>query len=192
MKERIVSNGRLSEKTAEFNALYKQMVDSYMKLPSHLGTEAIPFNPKEITGERLADYVKKMQQGLPEEGKKAWQQLYSDAMMQIKFIRTFFESFPCAEFEVKENPMSRHNSFICTNKKEAIEKAAEIEVPEDCKAYFEKVRAMYCSIVELREYEKANNLPGRSIEEMINYANDTDKFAGLYVDGYFQKEQYPI
>lgn len=192
MKERIVSNGRLSEKTAEFNALYQQMVDSYMKLPSHLGTEAIPFNPKKITGERLADYVKKMQQGLPEEGKKVWQKLYSDAMMQIKFIQVFFESFPSAEFEVKENPMSRHNSFTCINKKEAIEKAAEIEVPEDCKEYFDKVRAMYCSIVELREYEKAHNLPGRSIEEMINYGNDADKFAGLYVDGYFQKEQYPI
>ena len=40
-----------------------------MRFP-YLSEEAIPFNPKEITGERLAEYVNKMQQRLPEEGKK--------------------------------------------------------------------------------------------------------------------------
>ncbi len=187
--KRIVSDGRRSEKTAEFNAMYQQMVESYMRLPSHLGEEAIPYYPKEITGERLAGYVKKMQTGLNDEQKKVWQKIYSDAMMQITNIRRFFEFFPSAEFEVKENPMSRHNSFTCTNKSETIDKAAEIDVPDDCKEYFNKVRAMYCAIVELRKYEEAHNLPGRSVEEMMNYGDDADKFAGLYVDGYFMKKQ---
>lgn len=127
--ERIVSDGRRSEKTAEFNALYKQMVDSYMKLPSHLGTEAIPYNPKDITVERLANYVERMQTGLSEEGKKVWQKLYSDALMQIKLIRQFFEKFPDAEFEVDDNiNKPKEQRISCINKVEAIRAVSKIDV----------------------------------------------------------------
>jgi hypothetical protein len=133
-----------------------------------------------------------MQTGLNDEQKKVWQKLYSDALMQIKVIRQFFYKFPDAEFEVNDSiTAQKEKKFRCINKIETIDKAAEIDVPEDCKAYFDKVRAMYCAIVELREYEKAHNLPGRSLEEMMNYAENGDKFAGLYIDGYFHKEQYP-
>lgn len=190
--KRIVSNGRRSATLGEFNAAYKLMVESYVRLPLHLGEEALPKNPKLITEERLSDYVKKMQTGLNDEQKKVWQKLYSDALMQIKVIRQFFEKFPDAEFEVNDSMTAqKEKMFRCVNKIETIDKAAEIDVPEDCKEYFDKVRAMYCGIVELREYEKAHNLPGRSLEEMMNYAENGDKFAGLYIDGYFLKKQYP-
>lgn len=190
--KRIVSNGRRSATLGEFNAAYKLMVESYVRLPLHLGEEALPKNPKLITEERLSDYVKKMQTGLNDEQKKVWQKLYSDALMQIKVIRQFFDKFPDAEFEVNDSMTAqKEKMFRCVNKIEIIDKAAEIDVPEDCKEYFDKVRAMYCGIVELREYEKAHNFPGRSLEEMMNYAENGDKFAGLYIDGYFLKKQYP-
>ena len=190
--KRIVSNGRRSATLGEFNAAYKLMVESYVRLPLHLGEEALPKNPKLITEERLSDYVKKMQTGLNDEQKKVWQKLYSDALMQIKVIRQFFDKFPDAEFEVNDSMTAqKERMFRCVNKIETIDKEAEIDVPEDCKEYFDKVRAMYCGIVELREYEKAHNLPGRSLEEMMNYAENGDKFAGLYIDGYFLKKQYP-
>lgn len=190
--ERIVSNGRRAAMSSEFVRMYKLMVESYDRLPSHLGEEAIPKNPKLVTGERLKNYVVKMQTGLREEGKNVWQKLYSDAMMQIKVIRQFFDAFPDAEFEMNDNTLSKDKRFVCVNKAAVIDKAAETVVSEECKAYFNKVRAMYCAIVDMREYEKAHNLPGRSIVEMMNYGDNAEKFAGLYVDGYFQKEQYPI
>ena len=141
--ERIVSIGRRSEKTAEFNAMYKMMVDAYAHLPFHLSEEAIPLNPKEIDAARLQGYCERMMSGLNEEQKNVWRNLYSDAVMQIKVIAGFFESFPDAEFEANDNiSLPRDKRITCINKQEAIDKAAETDVPEDCKAYFEKVKAM--------------------------------------------------
>ena len=73
LPEKIVSQTMANVKLEEFNTKLKLMVGSYVRLPFHLSEEALPRNPKLITKERLEEFVKKMQEGLPEEGKNVWQ-----------------------------------------------------------------------------------------------------------------------
>lgn len=187
--ERILSYGNWAKKTTEFNAMYKKMVDSYMMLPFHLGVEALPHNPKEIDAARLKGYCEKMMTGLNEDQKNVWRKLYSDAIVQIKILERFFEAFPDAEFQINDNVTTpRENWLTCVNKTVVIKNAAEVDVPEDCKAYFEKVQSFASALNEMREYEKSHNIQKHSIEEMAYYVDHFDEFAKKYVDGYFDKK----
>ena len=129
LSKKIVPMSLENEKIGEFNTLYKLMVEAYARLPFHLGKEALPLNPKEITEERLFSYTDKMTKGLSDEQKKVWQKLYSDAIMQIKLIRQFFEKFPDAEFEVDDNiNKPKEQRISCINKVEAIRAVSKIDV----------------------------------------------------------------
>ena len=185
----IVPIGVEQAKLGEWKSLYNSMVDAYSKLPKHCGTEAIPLNPKEITPERFADYVNKMMSGLNEQQQMVWRKLLSDALMNIKFIRKFFDVFPTAEFDVNENigtPTDKR--FKCRNKVEAINSVSSVPVPDDCRAYFDKVKAFSDALNEMREYEKSHDLQKRPMEEMTFYATHADEFAQKYMGGYFKKK----
>ena len=189
LPRRIVPNGLESENLGKFNCLYKNMVDAYGRLPFHCGEEAIPLNPKLITAERFTDYVKKMMSGLTEDGQLVWIKLRSDALMQIKVIRQFFDSFPDAEFDVNDNISIPKNQRInCINKVEAIRAVSEIDMPEDCRKYFDKIQAMAKALNEMRDYEKSHGLKQRPIDEMPFYAIHADEFAQRYIGGYFNKK----
>ncbi len=185
----IVPVGVEQAKLGEWKRLYKSMVDAYCKLPRHCGTEAIPLNPKEITVERFADYVNKMMAGLNEDQKLVWKNLLSDATMNIKFIRNFFDVFPQAEFDVDGSPSTPNDKrFRCTNKVEAINAVATVPLPDDCREYFDKVKAFTDALNELRDYEKSHEMQKRPTEEMTYYANHADEFAQKFIGGYFQKK----
>lgn len=189
LPKRIVPMGLESEKLGEFNAFYKNLLSSYARLPLHLGEEALPKNPKQITEERLSSYIERMTKGLNEQQKNVWQQLFSDAVMQIKLIRQFFDSFPSAEFEVNYNiSIPREQRINCINKVEAIRSVSEIDVPEDCREYFDKIQAMAKALNEMRDYEKSHGLKQRPIDEMPFYAIHADEFAQRYIGGYFNKK----
>ena len=129
MPKTIVPNRLLSAKLGEWNTLYKNMVDAYKRLPRHLGEDAIPLNPKEITAERLTSYVNRMTTNLNDQQKQVWRNLLSDALMNIKFIRKFFEVFPLSEFDVDRNVSTpAEKRFTCTNKDEAINAVSTIDV----------------------------------------------------------------
>lgn len=189
LPRRIVPNGLESENLGKFNTLYKNLLSSYVRLPLHLGEEALPKNPKEITEERLSSYIERMTKGLNEEQKNVWQQLYSDAVMQIKVIRQFFDSFPGAEFEVNDNiSIPREQRINCINKVESIRSVSEIDVPEDCREYFDKIQNMTKALNEMRDYEKSHGLQHRPMDEMPFYATHADELAQLFIGGYFQKK----
>ena len=103
LPKRIISNGLQSAKLDEWSRLYKNMVDAYKRLPFHCGEEAIPINPKEITESRFKSYVERMMRSLNEDQQLVWKKLLSDAQMNIKFVRNFFDVFPMAEFDVDSN-----------------------------------------------------------------------------------------
>ena len=187
---RIVPNNLENANTGKWNVLYKNLVISYGRLPLHLGDKALPKNPKEITEERLSAYIERITKKLNEEQKNVWQKLYSDAVMQIKAIRQFFETFPSAEFEVSDNiSMSREQRITCINKVEAIRAVSEIDVPVDCFEYFGKIQAMAKTLNEMREYEESHGLQHRQIDEMAYYAHLADEFAQLYIGGYFSNNK---
>lgn len=189
LPEKIVSLTMANVKLEEFNTKFKVMVDSYVRLPLNLGEEALPKNPKQITKERLEKYVKKMQERLPEEGKKYWQELYSDAVMHINLIRKFVDSFPMAEFSVDDNINTRRDKRIkCTNKVEAINAASIVEIPTECRDYFEKVKAFEYALSEMRDYERLHGLRSFSMEEMNYLAQNSDKFAQKWLSGGFEKK----
>ncbi len=189
LPKRIVSDGKQAVKLNEFNILYRNMVSSYAKLPSHLGEEALPKNPKEITEERLSSYIERMTKGLNEEQKKVWQKLYSDAVMQIKAIRQFFETFPSAEFDVNDNiSKPREQRITCINKVEAIRAESVMDVPDSAFAYFDKIKAMANALQELRDYEKANGIQQRSVEETFWYGYHAEDFAQKWLGSYFNKK----
>ncbi len=189
LPEKIVSLTMANVKLEEFNTKFKVMVDSYVRLPFNLGEEALPKNPKQITKERLEKYVKKMQERLPEEGKKYWQELYSAAVMHINMIRQFFVAFPMAEFSVDDyigTPRDKH--IKCTNKVEAINAASIVEIPTECRDYFEKVKAFEYALSEMRDFERLHGLRSFSMEEMNYLAQNSDKFAQKWLSGGFEKK----
>lgn len=189
LPKRIVPQGLESTKMGEFNRLYQNLVSAYVRLPFHLSEEGLPRNPKEISAERLHAYIENLTRGLNEEQKNVWQKLYSDAVMQIKTIRQFFDAFPDAEFEVIDNISTpKEKRIACTNKVAIVKVASEIEVPEDCREYFEKIQSLAKSLNEMRDYEQAHGLQQRSIDEMPYYAIHADEFAQRYIGGYFQKK----
>lgn len=189
MPKSIVPNRLLSAKLGEWNTLYKNMVDAYKRLPRHLGEDAIPLNPKEITAERLTTYVNRMTANLNDQQKLVWRNLLSDALMNIKFIRKFFDVFPLSKFDVDRNVSTpAEKRFTCTNKDEAINAVSTTDVPEDCRDYFEKIKAFADALNEMRDYEKAHGIQSRPMEEMSYYANHADELAQKYVGGYFQKK----
>lgn len=189
LPEKIVSQTMANVKLEEFNNKLKLMVGSYVRLPFHLSEEALPRNPKLITKERLEEFVKKMQEGLPEEGKNVWQKLYSDAVMQINVIRQFFDSFPMAEFSVDDNISTPRDKRIkCTNKLEAINAVSTVEIPTECRDYFEKVKAFEYALSEMRDFERLHGLQSFSMEEMNYLAQNSDKFAQKWLSGGFEKK----
>lgn len=189
LPKRIVSNILESKNVSKWNVLYKNMVDAYCNLPRHLGEEALPLNPKLITAERITEYVNMMISGLSEDGKLVWKKLLSDALMNIKFIRAFFDSFPTAEFSVNDSPSTpTEKRFTCTNKVEVIRAASEIDIPKDCREYFGKIQSLANALNEMRDYEKSHGLQHRPMDEMPFYAIHADEFAQNYIGGYFNKK----
>lgn len=189
MPKRIVPNGLESENLGKFNSLYKNMVSAYVRLPFHLSEEGLPRNPKEISSERLHAYIENLTKGLNEEQKNVWQKLYSDAVMQIKTIRQFFEAFPDAEFEVTDNiSIPREKRITCINKVAAIRAVSEIDVPEDCRKYFKKVQALSKALNEMRDFENSHGLQHRPMEEMPFYSIHADEFTQRFIGGYFNKK----
>ena len=92
LPEKIVSRILVSKNLDELNRKKQNLVDAYNHLPRHLSTDAIPHNPREITAKRLTAYVEKMKATLPEDNKQGrlvWDNLLSDALMNIKYIREF-------------------------------------------------------------------------------------------------------
>lgn len=190
LPEKIVSRRLVNQNLGEFNRKKQNMVDAYNFLPKHLGTEAIPHNPCEITAERLTSYVEKMKATLPEDnkqGRMVWDNLLSDALMNIKYIREFFTAFPLAEFEV--NPLAQpENRLKCKNAMEAINAVSTVEIPAECKEYFEKVQAFANALNDMHDWERIHSLQQHPMAEMTYYPNHADEFAQRWFEGYFKKK----
>lgn len=189
LPEKIVSRRLVSLNLDEFKRKEQNLIDAYNRLPRHLSTDAIPHDPREITAERLTAYVDKMKSTLPEDNKQGrlvWDNLRSDSLMNIKPIREFFAAFPSAEFEV--NPVAQsENRLKCKNAMEAIEAVSTVEIPAECKAYFERVQAFANALNDMHEWEREHSLQQHPMAEMTYYPNHADEFAQRWLDGYFSK-----
>lgn len=190
LPEKIVSRRLVSINLGEFKRKEQNLVDAYNRLPRHLGTEAVPHNPREITAERLTSYVEKMKATIPEDNKQGrlvWDNLLSDALMNIKYIREFFTAFPSAEFEVDmtQQPEKR---IYCKNAMEAIEAVSTVEIPAECKEYFEKVQAFADALNDMHDWERNHNLQQQHMAEMTYYPCHADEFAQRWFEGYFNKK----
>lgn len=189
LPEKIVSRSLVSKNLDVFKRKKQNMVDAYNRLPQHLSIDAIPHDPREITAERLTAYVEKMKATIPEDnkqGKSVWDNLLSKSLMNIKYIREFFASFPLAEFEV-DMTQQPENRLKCKNAMEAIEAVSTVEIPAECKEYFEKVQTFSDALDEMREFERVHNLQPHSLEEMAYYAQHPDDFARKWLWNYFKK-----
>ena len=190
LPEKIVSRSLVSKNLDEFKRKEQNLIDAYNRLPRHLSTDAIPHDPREITVERLTAYVEKMKATIPEDNKQerfVWDNLRSDSLMNIKPIREFFAAFPSAEFEV--NPVAQsENRLKCKNAMEAIEAVSTVEIPAECKEYFEKVKAFANALNDMHDWERNHNLQQHPMAEMTYYPCHADEFAQRWLDGYFQKK----
>ena len=190
LPEKIVSRSLVSKNLDEFKRKKQNLVDAYNRLPRHLSTDAIPHDPREITAERLTAYIEKMKATIPEDNKQGrlvWDNLLSDALMNIKYIREFFAAFPSAEFEV-DMAQQPENRLKCKNAMEAIEGVSTVEIPAECKEYFEKVQAFVNALNEMRDWEREHNLQQHPMAEMTYYPCHADEFAQRWLDGYFNKK----
>lgn len=190
LPEKIVSRSLVSKNLDEFKRKKQNLADAYNRLPRHLSTDAIPHDPREITAERLTDYCEKMKATIPEDnkqGRTVWDNLRSDNLMNIKPIREFFAAFPSAEFEV-DMAQQPENRLKCKNAMEAIEAVSTVEIPAECKEYFEKVQAFVDALNDMHEWEREHNLQQHPMAEMTYYPCHADEFAQRWLDGYFQKK----
>lgn len=190
LPEKIVSRSLANKNLDEFKRKKQNMVDAYNHLPRHLSTEAIPHDPREITAKRLTAYIEKMKATLPEDnerGRLEWDNMLSDALMEIKHIREFFAAFPSAEFEVNLT-LQPENRLKCKNAMEAISAVSSVEIPAECKAYWDKVKAVGDALNEMRDWEREHNLQQHPMTEMTYYPNHADEFAQRWLDGYFNKK----
>lgn len=190
LPEKIVSRSLVSKNLDEFKGKKHNLIDAYNRLPRHLSIDAIPHDPREITAERLTAYVEKMKATIPDDNKQGrlvWDNMLSDALMNIKYIREFFASFPLAEFEV--NPVAQpENRLKCKNAMEAIEGVSTVEIPAECKEYFERVQAFADALNNMHEWEREHNLQQHPMAEMTYYPCHADEFAQRWLDGYFNKK----
>lgn len=190
LPEKIVSRSLVSKNLDEFKRKEQNLIDAYNRLPRHLSTDAIPHNPREITAERLTAYIEKMKATIPEDNKQGrleWDNMLSDALMEIKHIREFFAAFQSAEFEV--NPVAQsENRLKCKNAMEAVEAVSTVEVPAECKEYFGKVKAFANALNDMHDWERNHNLQQYPMAEMTYYPNHADEFAQRWLGGYFQKK----
>lgn len=189
LPEKIVSRKLVSQNLDEFKRKEQNLVDAYNRLPRHLGNDAIPPDPREITAERLTAYVDKMKSTLPEDNKQGrlvWDNLRSDALVNIKYIREFFASFPLSEFEVNLT-LQPENRLKIKNAMEAIEAVSTVEIPAECKEYFEKVQAFADALNDMHDWERNHNLQQHPMAEMTYYPNHADEFAQRWFEGYFCK-----
>jgi hypothetical protein len=190
LPEKIVSRRLVSINLGEFKRKEQNLVDAYNRLPRHLGNDAIPLDPREITAERLTAYVEKMKATIPEDNKQGrlvWDNLRSDSLMNIKPIREFFAAFPSAEFEV--NPVAQsENRLKCKNAMEAIEAVSTVEIPAECKEYFGEVKAFANALNDMHDWEREHNLQQHTMTEMTYYPNHADEFAQRWFEGYFKKK----
>ena len=189
LPEKIVSRRLVSINLGEFKRKEQNLVDAYNRLPRHLGNDAIPLDPREITAERLTAYVDKMKSTLPEDNKQGrlvWDNLRSDALVNIKAIREFFTAFPLAEFEVYPT-LQPENRVKCKNTMEAIEAVSTVEVSADCREYFEKIQAFVIALNDMHDWEREHSLQQHPMTEMTYYPNHADEFAQRWFEGYFCK-----
>ena len=190
LPEKIVSRSLVNKNLDEFKRKKQNLIDAYNRLPRHLSTDAIPHDPREITVERLTAYIEKMKATLPEDnerGRLEWDNMLSDALMEIKHIREFFAAFQSAEFEV--NPVAQsENRLKCKNAMEAIAAVSTVEIPAECNEYFEKVKAFANALNDMHEWEREHNLQQHPMAEMTYYPCHADEFAQRWLDGYFCKK----
>lgn len=190
LPEKIVSRSLVSKNLDEFKRKKQNLIDAYNRLPQHLSTDAIPHNPREIAAERLTAYVEKMKATIPEgnkQGRLVWDNLLSESLMKIKYIREFFTAFPSAEFEV-DRAQQPENCLKCKNAMEAIEAVSTVEIPTECQEYFEKVKAFANALNDMHDWEREHNLQQHMMAEMAYYPNHADEFAQRWLDGYFNKK----
>jgi len=190
LPDKIVYRSMVSKNLDEFKRKKQNLIDAYNRLPRHLSTDAIPHDPREITAERLTAYIEKMKATIPEDNKQGrlvWDNLLSDALMNIKYIREFFAAFPSAEFEVNLT-LQPENRLKCKNAMEAIEGVSTVEIPAECKEYFEKVQAFADALNDMHDWEREHNLQQHPIAEMAYYPCHADEFAQRWLDGYFNKK----
>ena len=189
LPEKIATMGLVSHNLDEFKRKKQNLVDAYNSI-RNFSIEAVPLDPREITAERLTAYVEKMKATIPEDNKQGrlvWDNMLSDALMEIKHIREFFAAFPSAEFEVNLT-LQPENRLKCKNAMEAIDAVSSVDIPAECKAYWDKVKAVGDALYDMYEWEKNHNLQKRPVEEMAYYAVHADEFAQQWLDGYFNKD----
>ena len=152
LPEKIATMGLVSHNLDEFKRKKQNLVDAYNSI-RNFSIEAVPLDPREITAERLTAYVEKMKATIPEDNKQGrlvWDNMLSDALMEIKHIREFFAAFPSAEFEVNLT-LQPENRLKCKIAMEAIDAVSSVDIPAECKAYWDKVKAVGDALYDMYE-----------------------------------------
>ena len=196
LPKKVLSTKESQRLLGEFNERLKNMKAAYSRLPFHCGTDAIPYNPKEITDERFKAHVERMKSGLyDEKSKLVWDKMYSDFLMNYKSIKAFFDMFPTAVFSCDDRvstPPERR--FACINKLECINEAAMVEVPDACREYFDAVREVATAIRKVNEIESKNNIrmSDRYViaNDLVGLSENPVKFADTWLnDGFKVRKQ---
>ena len=196
LPKKILSTKESQKLLGEFNERLKNMKAAYARLPFHCGTDAIPLNPKEISDERFKAHVERMKSGLyDEKSKLAWDRMYSDFLMNYKFIKAFFDLFPMAVFSCDERQsMPSERRFACINKMECINEASMVEVSDDCREYFESIKAVEAAISKVNEIEGKNHIRISDrytiVADLTSLSDNPVKFADTWInDGFRVRKQ---
>ncbi len=189
-----VEKGELSALASmEYKQLYKKMAEYYSRMPFRLGREVLPYNPRKMSYEKVRQYIDSIVSGVSDNKKGPWEEMRMQAKNGMKHIDAFLKAFPNAEFKVDERPnILNSDRLSVVNAAEVIKERAMVDVPKEASDYFALVVSLDRANQALREYEQKNGLDPIGLGSAKEYAENPEKFARKWVDGFLKKKKITL
>ncbi len=199
MKQKItlperVENGSLSAMARmEYKQLHDKFMSAYRTMPFRLGGKVVPFDPREMSYEVIREYIAGMTENLNDSQKQPWEQMRMQAKNGMKHITAFLTTYPNVEFIIDKRPnILIDDRLKVANAADVIKERSMVEVPKEANDYFSLVVKLNEANLVLREYEQKNGLDPIGLGGAKEYADNPEKFAKNWVDGFLKKKKVTL
>ncbi len=196
MKQKItlparVENGSLSAMARmEYKQLYDKFMSAYRTMPFRLGRKIVPWDPREMSYEVIREYIAGMTENLNDSQKEPWEKMRMQAKNGMKHITAFLTTYPNVEFTIdKRSNILSEDRLKVSNSADVIKERSMVEVPKEANDYFALVVKLNEANLSLREFEMKNGLDPIGLGGAKEYADDPEKFARKWVDGFLKKKK---
>ncbi len=193
LPERVVNGSLSAMARMEYKQLYDKFITAYRTMPFRLGEEVVPFDPKEMSYEKVKLYIEEITKNLTDSQKEPWEKMRLQAKNGMKHITAFLANYPNVEFAIDKRPnILTENRLKVANAGDVIRERAMVDVPKEANDYFALVVKLNEANLALREFEQKNGLDPIGLGGAKEYADNPEKFACMWVDGFLKKKKVTL